>query len=99
MATEFLLPPDNSIYGKLRRVSRLPYSNVTQIMSLVVNAIRNSFACGIAGKIVGIDLLRFLTPLLTTIIEKTNQLFFLGIHTDARPTISAVVHPNGSSPH
>ena len=86
MTTKLLPPPRNDIHCKFRGVDRLPYGNVAQIMRHIVDAIWDGATFGITRKIVCVDIRRLLTPLGSAVVKETQQLLFLGINTDARPT-------------
>jgi hypothetical protein len=83
--TVFLLPPpDNGIYGKLRRLGRGTDRHVSQVVSEIVNAIGYGPTHRVLAKVVDIDFLCFSTPSPTRVLEVANQFLFLGIYTDYR---------------
>jgi hypothetical protein len=86
-ATSRSLPPRcNGIDGKLRRVGRQANINVAPILARQVKAIRCGPTRSVLKKIVTVHLFRFQTPGLSSVLEVADQLFFLGIHADYRPT-------------
>ena len=68
------LPPlANRMDGKLGRVGRRANRDVSSLVRNVVNAVGDRAALGIAGKVINRDLVRFLSPEGSGVLEIPNQ--------------------------
>jgi len=87
LASKGLPPLDNHLHRKFSRVSRLADVHVPPVVVQVIKAIGNRLAEGVEFKIMVVDQFGFPAPTLSSIFEVADQLFFLGIHADHRPTV------------
>jgi hypothetical protein len=84
--THFIPPTSrNSVYHKPRCISRVANVNVAAIVDHVVDAIGYSSSNRIRPEVVCVDILWFLAPSLSVVLEISNQLLLLCVNADNRP--------------
>ncbi len=88
MLTKILPLASDPSHGDFGGVRRLTHIHIASVVVQVVDAVWNRFPQGILIKVMIVNRFGFLAPTPPSILESADELFFLGIDTDHRPSVA-----------